>query len=89
MIATSRLLFGPTQVNPEIVRDIFLPAYKQIPSPALEIDLSYTESKITVDNGRFHIVFTLFIDWGFTSKSDKYNQISQENVTIFQDGGFA
>ncbi|XP_048009350.1 cell wall integrity and stress response component 4 [Megalobrama amblycephala] len=49
VIATSRLLFGPTQVNPEIVRDIFLPAYKQIPSPALEIDLSYTENKLSTE----------------------------------------
>ncbi|KAK7158151.1 hypothetical protein R3I93_009375 [Phoxinus phoxinus] len=49
VIATSRLLFGPTQVNPEIVRDIFLPAYKQIPSPALEIDLSYIENKLSTE----------------------------------------
>ncbi|CAM4703984.1 unnamed protein product [Leuciscus chuanchicus] len=49
VIATSRLLFGPPQVNPEIVRDIFLPAYKQIPSPALEIDLSYIENKLSTE----------------------------------------
>ncbi|XP_039506675.1 mucin-3B [Pimephales promelas] len=49
VIATSRLLFGPTQVNPEIVRDIFLPAYKQIPSPALEIDVSYIENKLSTE----------------------------------------
>ncbi|XP_016137679.1 cell wall protein TIR4 [Sinocyclocheilus grahami] len=46
VIATSRLLFEPTQVNPELVRGIFLPAYKQIPSPALEIDLSYIENEL-------------------------------------------
>ncbi|KAF4102862.1 hypothetical protein G5714_015745 [Onychostoma macrolepis] len=50
VIVTSRLLFGPTQVNPELVRGIFFPAYKQIPSPALEIDLSHIESKITLNN---------------------------------------
>ncbi|KAK2902671.1 hypothetical protein Q8A67_007384 [Cirrhinus molitorella] len=46
VIATSRLLFGPTQINPELVRGIFLPAYKLIPSPALEIDLSYIENEL-------------------------------------------
>ncbi|XP_067305546.1 uncharacterized protein [Pseudorasbora parva] len=50
VIATSRLLFGPTQVNPEIVRDVFLPAYKQISSPALEIDLNYIENKLSTED---------------------------------------
>ncbi|XP_050986632.1 mucin-4 [Labeo rohita] len=49
VIATSRLLFGPTQINPELVRGIFLPAYKQIPSPALEIDLSYIENELPIE----------------------------------------
>ncbi|XP_059364788.1 mucin-2-like [Carassius carassius] len=46
VIASSRLLFGPTQVNPELLRGIFLSAYKQIPSPILEIDLSYIENEL-------------------------------------------
>ncbi|XP_026084323.1 cell wall integrity and stress response component 4-like [Carassius auratus] len=46
VIASSRLLFGPTQVNPELLRGIFLPAYKRIPSPILEIDISYIENEL-------------------------------------------
>ncbi|XP_059423174.1 mucin-3A [Carassius carassius] len=49
VIVTSRLLFGPTQANPELVRGIFFPAYKQIPSPALEIDLSHIENEQTTE----------------------------------------
>ncbi|KTG36863.1 hypothetical protein cypCar_00009450 [Cyprinus carpio] len=49
VIVTSRLLFGPTQVNPELVRGIFFPAYKQIPSPALEIDLSHIENELPTE----------------------------------------
>ncbi|XP_016313828.1 cell wall integrity and stress response component 4 [Sinocyclocheilus anshuiensis] len=49
VIVTSRLLFGPTQVNPELVRGIFFPAYKQIPSPALEIELSHIENELPTE----------------------------------------
>ncbi|XP_016382017.1 cell wall protein TIR4-like [Sinocyclocheilus rhinocerous] len=49
VIVTSRLLFGPTRVNPELVRGIFFPAYKQIPSPALEIELSHIENELPTE----------------------------------------
>ncbi|TRY59356.1 hypothetical protein DNTS_016622 [Danionella cerebrum] len=49
VIATSRLLFGPTQVSPELVRGIFLPAYKQITAPALEIDFGYTDNELPTE----------------------------------------
>ncbi|XP_056331984.1 mucin-5AC [Danio aesculapii] len=49
VIATSRLLFGPTHVSPELVRGIFLPAYKQIPSPSLDIDFSYTDNELPTE----------------------------------------
>ncbi|XP_051577200.1 mucin-3A-like [Myxocyprinus asiaticus] len=46
VIASSRLLFGTAMLNPVLVRSIYLYAYKQIPSPTLEIDLGFVENEL-------------------------------------------